>query len=83
MRGTKTLGNFLWDMEQYLEQLELASEEAKIKVATQFLTKDAKMWWMQRVDHISHVDVEDISTCEEMMQELLYNFNPQDEMWDS
>jgi len=44
-RSTKTLGNFLWDMEQYLERLGLSDDETKVKVAAQFLTKDAKMWW--------------------------------------
>jgi len=44
-RSAKTLGNFLWDMEQYLECLGLSDDEMKVKVAAQFLTKDAKMWW--------------------------------------
>ena len=44
-RSAKTLGNFLWDMEQYLECLGLSDDEMKVKVATQFLKKDAKMWW--------------------------------------
>lgn len=44
-RSAKTLGNFLWDMEQYLEHLGLPDEETKVKVAAQFLMKDAKMWW--------------------------------------
>ena len=42
-RSGKTLGNFLWDMEQYLECLGLSDDETKVKVAPQFLTKDAKM----------------------------------------
>jgi len=44
-RKAKTLGNFLWDIEQYLERLNLVDGETQVKVATQFLTKDAKMWW--------------------------------------
>ena len=44
-RSAKTLGNFLWDMEKYLERLGLSDDEMKVKVAAQFLTKDAKMWW--------------------------------------
>jgi len=44
-RSAKTLGKFLWDMEQYLERLGLFDDETKVKVAAQFLTKDAKMWW--------------------------------------
>lgn len=44
-RSAKTLGNFLWDMEQYMECLHLSDDETKFKVATQFLTKNAKLWW--------------------------------------
>jgi len=44
-RSEKNLGNLLWDMEQYLEHLGLSDDETKVKVADQFLTKDAKMWW--------------------------------------
>jgi len=44
-RSAKTLGNLLWDMEQYLEHLGLFDDEIKVKVVAQFLTKDAKMWW--------------------------------------
>jgi len=33
MRSAKTLGNFLWDMEQYLEHLGMFDEETKVKVA--------------------------------------------------
>ena len=32
-RNAKTLGNFLWDMEQYLERLGLSDDETKVKVA--------------------------------------------------
>ena len=32
-RSAKTLGNFLWDMEQYLERLGLSDDETKVKVA--------------------------------------------------
>lgn len=42
-RKAATLGNFLWDMEQYLERLNLIDGETQVKVATQFLTMDAKM----------------------------------------
>lgn len=69
-------------MEQYLERLGLTSKEGKVKVATQFLTKDAKLWWRWRVDQISHGDAEDISTWEQMKEASLSHFNAQDETWD-
>lgn len=49
-RSAKTLGNFLLDMEQYLEHLVMPNDEAKVKVAAQFLTKDGKMWWRRKMD---------------------------------
>ena len=60
-RSVKTLGNFLWDMEQYLERLGLSDDETKVKVATQFLMKDAKMWWRRRMDQIANGSVDDIN----------------------
>jgi len=35
------------------------------------------------VDHISHGDAEDISTWDEMKEELCDNCNTQDETWDA
>ena len=65
-RGAKTIGNFLWDMEQYLERLGLSDDEAKVKVAAQFLTKDAKMWWQRRMDQIASGGASDITSWDEM-----------------
>lgn len=48
VRSEKTLGNVLLDMEQYLECLGLPNEEAKVNVVSQFVTKDAKRWWMRK-----------------------------------
>ena len=39
-KSMKTLCNFLWDMEQYLEHLGLFDDETRVKVAAQFLMKD-------------------------------------------
>jgi len=74
VRSAKTLGNVLWDMEQYLEYLGISNEEAMVKVASQFLTKDAKMWWIGKVDQIAHGYAEDISTWEDegSIANLLY-----------
>jgi len=66
-RSAKTLGNFLWDMEQYLEQLGLSDDEARVKVAAPFLTKDAKMWWQRRMDQIASGSASDITSWDEML----------------
>jgi len=68
-------------MKQYLECLGISNEEAKVKVASQFITKDAKMWWRRKVEQIAHGYAEDISTWEEMKEALQTHFSPQDETW--
>jgi len=69
-RNAKTLGNFLWDMEQYLECLGLPEEETKVKMATQFLMKDAKMWWQRRMDQIANGSADDITSWEDMKKDF-------------
>jgi len=76
MRSAKALGNFLWDMEQYLECLGIPDDEAKVKVATQFLTKDVNMWWRRKLDQIANDDVDDISTWDAMKKYLQDRFSP-------
>jgi hypothetical protein len=43
--NAKLLGNFCWDIEQYLEQLNESLDEAKVNVAMMFLTGTTKLWW--------------------------------------
>ena len=75
-RNAKTLGNFLWDMEQYLERLSLPDGETQVKVAAQFLTNDAKMWWRRRMDQIANGNAGDITSWDEMKKALQTHFNP-------
>eukprot|EP00253_Pinus_taeda_P019438 PITA_19438 len=82
-RSAKTLGNFLWDMEQYLERLGLPDGEAQVKVVAQFLTNDAKMWWRRRVDQMINGNGDDITSWEDMKQALQTHFSPQDETWEA
>jgi hypothetical protein len=41
--NTKFLGKKIWDIEQYLEKFNRSSNEAKVNVATMFLTGTAKL----------------------------------------
>eukprot|EP00253_Pinus_taeda_P033370 PITA_33370 len=75
-RSAKTLGNILWDMEQYLERLGLSDDETKVKVAAQFLTKDAKMCWQRRMDQIANGSAGDITSWDEMKKYLQTHFSP-------
>eukprot|EP00253_Pinus_taeda_P015291 PITA_15291 len=82
-RSAKTLGNFLWDMKQYLERLGLPDGEAQVKVVAQFLTNDAKMWWRRRVDQMINGNADDITSWEDMKKTLQTHFSPQDETWEA
>ena len=82
-RSAKNLGNFLWDMEQYLECLGMSNEEAKVKVAAKFLMKDAKMWWRRKMDQISNGNAIKITSWDDMKKDLQTHFSPQDERWDA
>lgn len=75
-RSAKTLGKILWDMEQYLKHLGLFDDETKVKVAAQFLTKDAKMWWRMRMDQIANGSADDITSWDDMKKSLQTQFNP-------
>jgi len=77
-RNAKTLGNFMWDMEQYMERSGLSDDETQVKVVAQFLTKDAKMWWRRRMDQIANGSVDDITSWDEMKKALQTHFSPQD-----
>ena len=82
-RSAKTLSNFLWDMEQYLECLGLSNDETNVKAVAQFLTKDAKMWWRRRVDQIVNGNADDITSWDDMKKALQTHFSPQDETWEA
>ena len=70
-------------MEQYFERLGLSDDETKVKVASQFLRKDAKMWWQRRMDQIANGSAGDITSWDDMKNALQTHFSPQDETWEA
>jgi hypothetical protein len=52
-QNAKMLGNFCWDMEQYLEQMNGSPEEAKVNVVVMYLTGTVKLWWRNRVEDLA------------------------------
>eukprot|EP00253_Pinus_taeda_P024246 PITA_24246 len=69
-------------MEQYLECLGLPDEETKVKVAAQFLMRDAKMWWW-RMDQITSGSADDITSWDDMKKDFQTHFSPQDGTWEA
>lgn len=70
-------------MEQYLEWLGLSDGETQVKVASHFLTKDAKMWWRRKVDQIANGSADDITSWDDIKKALQTHFSPQDETWEA
>ncbi|KAL1212153.1 hypothetical protein V5N11_028775 [Cardamine amara subsp. amara] len=53
-RDAKEVENFLWQIEQYFDNLGLRNELAKIKAATSSLTDTAMLWWRRHHADIEH-----------------------------
>jgi hypothetical protein len=47
------LGNFCWDIEQYLEQWNESLDESKVNAAMMFLTGTVELWWRNRVEDLA------------------------------
>lgn len=52
-RDDKLLGNFCWDVEKYLDQMNGCSEETKVNVASMFLKGTVKLWWRTRAEDLA------------------------------
>lgn len=69
----KEVENFIWQMEQYFDNLRLGDETTKSKAATSYLMDTAMLWWRRR-----HADIERatclVDTWEEFKKELKSQF---------
>nr|GEX80310.1 hypothetical protein [Tanacetum cinerariifolium] len=52
-REARAVDAFLWEMEQYLEGVNVVDDASKIKMATRYLKDTAALWWRRR-----HGDIE-------------------------
>ncbi|GJS50692.1 putative retrotransposon gag domain, aspartic peptidase domain protein [Tanacetum coccineum] len=48
-REAWAVDDFLWDMEQYLEGVNVVDDASKIKMATRYLKDTAALWWRRRM----------------------------------
>jgi len=82
VRDAKEVENFLWQMEQYFENLGLNDEARKIKAATPYLTDTAMLWWRRK-----HADIERgacrIDTWEDFKRELKRHFYPENVVYEA
>jgi hypothetical protein len=73
---------FYCDIDQYLEQLNGGSDEAKVNVATMFFTGTAKLWWRNRVEDLAvGRTIEKIENWAEMKATLKAQFGPRNQAW--
>ena len=53
VRDAKEVENYLFDMEQYFK-LAKTADDAKISLASLYLTGDAKLWWRTKMNDVEH-----------------------------
>nr|GEY53000.1 uncharacterized protein [Tanacetum cinerariifolium] len=51
-REARAVDDFLWEMEQYLEGVNVVDDASKIKMATRYLKDTAALWWRRRHGNI-------------------------------
>lgn len=75
-QDAKLLGNFCWDIEQYLDQMNDSSDEAKVNVATMFLKGTTKLLWRKWAEDLAvgHDVVSRINNWVEMKEALKAQF---------
>jgi hypothetical protein len=80
--NAKMLGNFCWDMEQYLEQMNGSPYEAKVNIVAMFLTGTVKLWWRNQVEDLAARRItEKIENWAEMKEALKAQFGPGNQAW--
>ncbi|GJU13413.1 putative retrotransposon gag domain, aspartic peptidase domain protein [Tanacetum coccineum] len=51
-RDARVVDDFLWEMEQYLEGVNVVDDASKIKMVTRYLKDNAALWWRSRYGDI-------------------------------
>lgn len=75
-REARAVDDFLWDMEQYLEGVNITDDDIKIKMATRYLKDTAALWWRRRYGDIERGTCT-IDTWADFVAELKKQFYPE------
>ncbi|GJR30116.1 putative retrotransposon gag domain, aspartic peptidase domain protein [Tanacetum coccineum] len=51
-REARVVDDFLWEMEQYMEGVNIVDDASKIKTATRYLKDTMTLWWRRRYEDI-------------------------------
>ncbi|GKE09237.1 putative retrotransposon gag domain, aspartic peptidase domain protein, partial [Tanacetum coccineum] len=75
-REAKAVDDFLWEMEQYLEGVNVVDDASKIKMATRYLKDTATLWWRRRYGDIL-LGTATIDTWAEFVADFKKQFYPE------
>lgn len=82
VRDAKEVENFLWQMEQYFDNLNLVDENAKVKAATSYLSDTAMLWWRRKHSEIEQGTCR-IDTWDDFKRELKRQFYPENVVYEA
>ncbi|GJY21981.1 putative retrotransposon gag domain, aspartic peptidase domain protein [Tanacetum coccineum] len=72
----RAVDDFLWEMEQYLEGVNMVDDTFKIKMATRYLKDTAALWWRRRYGDIER-GTATIDTWAEFVADFKKQFYPE------
>ncbi|GJV01077.1 putative retrotransposon gag domain, aspartic peptidase domain protein [Tanacetum coccineum] len=75
-REARAVDDFLWEMEQYLEGVNVVDDASKIKMATRYLKDTAALWWRRRYGDIER-GTATIDTWAEFVADFKKQFYPE------
>ncbi|GJR43520.1 actin-related protein 9 [Tanacetum coccineum] len=75
-REARAVDDFLWEMEQYLECVNMVDGASKIKMATRYLKDIAMLWWRHRYGDIER-GITTIDTWAEFVADFQKQFYPE------
>ena len=75
-REARAVDDFLWEMEQYMEGVNIVDDASKIKTATRYLKDTAALWWRRRYGDIERGTCT-INTWADFVQDLKKQFYPE------
>ncbi|GJX16759.1 RNA-directed DNA polymerase, eukaryota [Tanacetum coccineum] len=74
-REARAVDDFLWEMEQYLEGVNMVDDASKINMATRYLKDTAALWWRRRYGDIKR-GTATIDTWAEFVADFKKQFYP-------
>ena len=75
-REARVVDDFLWEMEQYMDGVNIVEDAMKIKTTTRYLKDTAALWWRRRYGDIERGTC-NISTWADFIREFKKQFYPE------